>query len=115
MQRTPGNEWPGMPASDMESVLISLLVEEHLSIMGMPCDLAMLTGAHNRMLVIDVHACRARWVFRIAMPNQVRIDLIDKLADAEYRLAFGTSEKLQLGAVVAAFCQAREGIVAAAK
>lgn len=62
-----------------------------------------------------MHVCWARWVFRIAMPNPVRIDLIDKLADAEYRLAFGTSEKLQLGAVVAAFCQAREGIVAAAK
>ena len=56
-----------------------------------------------------------RWVFRISMPNKVRIDLIDKLADAEYRLAFGTSEKLQLGAVVAAFVEAREGIVAAAK
>ena len=48
------------------------------------------------------------------MPSKTRIDLVEKLADIEYNLAFGTSEKLQLGAVVGAFCEAREGIVAAA-
>lgn len=59
------------------------------------------------------HVCR--WVFRINMPGPVRIKLVDALADTEHRLAFGTSERLQLGALVGAFSVAREGIVAAAK
>lgn len=49
------------------------------------------------------------------LPLQVRCDLIDKLADLEYRLAYGTNEKLQLGALVGAFATGREAIVAAAK
>jgi replication factor C subunit 3/5 len=56
----------------------------------------------------------ARFVFRISMPAYVRIELVDMMSDVEYRLASGTSEKLQLGALVGAFAQAREGIVAAA-
>ena len=55
-----------------------------------------------------------RWVFRIGMPEAVRIELINKMADVEYRLAFGTSEKLQLGALVGAFAEAKEGITASA-
>lgn len=55
-----------------------------------------------------------RWVFRIGMPETVRIELINKMADVEYRLAFGTSEKLQLGALVGAFAEAKEGIIQSA-
>jgi len=56
-----------------------------------------------------------RWVFRIEMPSKIRIELIDRMADVEYRLAYGTSEKLQLGALVGAFSQAAEALIAAAK
>ena len=56
-----------------------------------------------------------RWVFLIEMPNKIRIELIERMADVEYRLAYGTSEKLQLGALVGAFSQAAEGLIAAAK
>lgn len=49
------------------------------------------------------------------MPPRVRVALLAKLADIEHRLAFGTSERLQLGALSGAFAEAREGIVAAAK
>ena len=56
-----------------------------------------------------------RWVFRIDMPARERIFLVDALADVEHRLAFGTSERLQLGSLIGAFTEAREGIVAAAK
>jgi replication factor C subunit 3/5 len=49
------------------------------------------------------------------MPNLVRVELIDKMADIENSLAYGTSEKLQLGALLACFLRAREGIVASAK
>jgi hypothetical protein len=46
---------------------------------------------------------------------QVRIALVEKLADIEHRLAYGTSERLQLGAMVAAFTLVRDAIAAAAK
>jgi replication factor C subunit 3/5 len=46
--------------------------------------------------------------------SQVRRNLVEALADLEHRLAYGTSERLQLGALVAAFVRAREDVVAAA-
>ena len=55
-----------------------------------------------------------RWVFRVGMPAAVRIHLVEAMADVEHRLAVGTSEKLQLGALVGAFVNARAGIAAAA-
>jgi len=54
-------------------------------------------------------------VFKMKMPEAVRIELINKMADVEYRLAFAVSEKLQLGSLVGAFAEAKEGIVKAAK
>lgn len=41
--------------------------------------------------------------------------LCEKLADIENRLAYGTSERLQLGSLVAAFSLVRDDIVAAAQ
>ena len=37
------------------------------------------------------------------MPPQVRIQLVSKMADIEHRLAYGTSDRLQLGALCGAF------------
>lgn len=56
-----------------------------------------------------------RWVFQIEMPSNVRVELVERMADVEFRLAYGTSENLQLGALVGAFSQAAEGLIAAAK
>ena len=54
--------------------------------------------------------------FRVGgMPQAARAGLVSALADVEYSLAFGVSERLQLGAVVGAFAEAREAIVEAAK
>lgn len=58
---------------------------------------------------------RCRFVFRIGMPPRVRIELVSKLGAIEHRLAYGTSERLQLGALCGAFAEAKEGIVAAAQ
>lgn len=56
------------------------------------------------------------WMFRIEqLPPRVRVELVERLADVEARLAYGTSEKLQLGSLVGAFTKAREDIVAAAR
>ena len=48
------------------------------------------------------------------MPQKDRIELVDGMADCEHRLAFATSERLQLGSLIAAFVKARTGIAAAA-
>ena len=48
------------------------------------------------------------------MPQKDRIALVDGMADCEHRLAFATSERLQLGSLIAAFVRARTGIAAAA-
>ena len=50
----------------------------------------------------------------MSIPTRQRIELVEALADLEYRLATGTHERLQLGALCAAFTQARESIAAAA-
>lgn len=51
----------------------------------------------------------ASFVFRISMPPSVRIELVRKMADIEHRLAYGTSDRLQLGALCGAFAGARSG------
>lgn len=37
------------------------------------------------------------------MPPPVRIELVSKMADIEHRLAYGTNDRLQLGALCGAF------------
>ncbi|CAN1234380.1 Replication factor C subunit 3 [Linum perenne] len=59
--------------------------------------------------------CSNRFVFRIKMPSDVRVKLINDMADIEYLLTFGCSDKLQLGSLVASFTGARSALVAAAK
>ena len=55
------------------------------------------------------------FVFRVSMPGKVRMQLVSRLAATEHRLAYGTSDVLQLGAVCGAFADAKEGIVGAAQ
>ena len=43
----------------------------------------------------------------VDFPPNVRIVLLEKMADVEYRLAAGSSERLQLGSLLAAFNTAR--------
>ena len=56
----------------------------------------------------------ARALALVSLPPHVRVLLLDKLADVEYRLAFGTSEKLQAASLVAAFEHARLALSAGA-
>lgn len=54
-------------------------------------------------ILTEVHA----FVHRIDFPTIVKIHILDKMADIEYRLASGASEKIQTTALVAAFQQAK--------
>ncbi len=65
------------------------------------------------MHVILAAGC-GRWLFRMAIPKLTRITLVEALADLEYRLSTGTSERLQLGGLCGAFLKAREAIAQAA-
>ena len=48
----------------------------------------------------------------LGVPQKVRIFLLDKLADLEYRLAFGTDETLQVGSLISCFVEARHMLTA---
>ncbi|NXC59550.1 RFC5 factor, partial [Aleadryas rufinucha] len=50
----------------------------------------------------------------VDFPSSIRIQLLIKLADIEYRLAAGTSEKIQLSSLIAAFQVTRDLVVAEA-
>lgn len=54
-----------------------------------------------------LHRINFLLVFIVEFPPNVRIVLLDKMADVEYRLSAGCSEKLQLGSLVAAFDTAK--------
>ncbi|KAJ9549272.1 hypothetical protein OSB04_021815 [Centaurea solstitialis] len=71
--------------------------------------------ATKGLALVDIVREVTMFVFRIKMPSDVRIQLINDLADVEYRLTFGCNDKLQLGSVIATFTRARSALVAAAK
>ncbi|KAK6114906.1 hypothetical protein DH2020_007175 [Rehmannia glutinosa] len=67
------------------------------------------------LALVDIVREVTMFVFKIKMPPDVRIQLINEMADVEYRLSLACSDKLQLGALIAAFTRARASLVAAAK
>lgn len=73
-------------------------------------DLQLNKGIAMVDIVREIHP----WLFRMSLPPKTKVELVEKLSDIEHRLAYGTSERLQLGALVAAFTKAREEIAKAA-
>ncbi|XP_047326966.1 replication factor C subunit 3 [Impatiens glandulifera] len=67
------------------------------------------------LAVVDIIREVTMFVFKISMPPNIRILLINDLADIEYRLTFGCNDKLQLGSLISTFARARAALVAAAK
>nr|CDS34389.1 replication factor C subunit 5 [Hymenolepis microstoma] len=51
-------------------------------------------------------------IMRLKFPDSIKVDLITMLSEVEYRMSYGASEKLQLGALCAAFADARERLEA---
>lgn len=52
---------------------------------------------------------------KMSMPMAARAGLIERMAEIEHRLAYGTTDRVQLGALVGAFVEARQAIVQAAR
>ncbi|GAB4844153.1 Subunit of heteropentameric Replication factor C (RF-C) [Ancistrocladus abbreviatus] len=67
------------------------------------------------LALVDIIREVTMFVFKIKMPSDIRVQLINDLADIEYRLTFGCNDKLQLGSLLASFTRARAALVAAAK
>lgn len=66
------------------------------------------------LALVDIVREVTMFVFKIKMPADVRILLINEMADIEYRLSLACNDKLQLGSLIAAFTRARASLVAAA-
>ncbi|XP_055830477.1 replication factor C subunit 3 [Solanum dulcamara] len=66
------------------------------------------------LAMVDIVREVTMFVFKIKMPADVRVQLINEMADIEYRLTFGCNDKLQLGSLIAAFTRTRSALVAAA-
>ncbi|XP_050365015.1 replication factor C subunit 3 [Argentina anserina] len=71
--------------------------------------------ATKGLALVDIVREVTMFVFKIKMPADVRVLLINDLADIEYRLTFGCNDTLQLGSMIATFTKARSALVAAAK
>lgn len=102
-----GNPMP----KDIEQIAYWLLNESFLDSYKRISDMK----ARKGLAIIDIVREVTMFVFKIKMPSDVRVQLINDLADIEYRLTFGCNDKLQLGSVIGTFTRARSALVAAAK
>uniref|UniRef100_A0A1D1YNS9 Replication factor C subunit 5 n=1 Tax=Anthurium amnicola TaxID=1678845 RepID=A0A1D1YNS9_9ARAE len=66
------------------------------------------------LALVDIVREVTLFIFKIKMLSDVRVQLINDLADIEYRLSFGCNDKLQLGSFISSFTKARSALVAAA-
>lgn len=67
------------------------------------------------LALVDIVREVTLFIFNIKMPADVRVQLINDLADIEYRLSFGCNDKLQLGSLISTFTNARCALIAAVK
>ncbi|KAL0909732.1 hypothetical protein M5K25_020625 [Dendrobium thyrsiflorum] len=101
-----GNPMP----KDIEQIAYWLLNEPFTASFRYISDIKMRKG----LALVDIIREVTMFVFKIHMSSDIRIKLINDLADIEYRLSFGCNDKLQLGALISTFTTARCALVAAA-
>lgn len=101
-----GNPMP----KDIEQIAFWLLNEPFSTSFKYISDMKMRKG----LALIDIIREVTMFVFKIKMPCNVRVKLINDLADIEYRLTFACNDRLQLGALISTFTSARTAMVAAA-
>ncbi|ODN01732.1 Replication factor C subunit 5 [Orchesella cincta] len=91
-----------LPA-DIESIAKWMLTLDITSAFNRIYQLKTSKGIALADILTEVH----KYLERIDFPPTVRIHLLKELAEIEYRLAIGTSEKLQLASLVSVFYTAR--------
>ncbi|XP_052074255.1 replication factor C subunit 5-like isoform X1 [Mytilus californianus] len=95
---------------DIENIVNWVLNENFTTAYRNISDLKTKKGLALQDILTEIH----NYVHRIDLPIHVKIHLLEKMADVEYRLASGTSEKMQLSSLISAFQAARDLIVAEA-
>lgn len=96
--------------SDIANILDWMLNKDFTAAYKNIMQLKTAKGLALHDILTEVHT----YVHRVEFPSSVRIHLLVKMADIEHRLASGTSEKIQLSALIAAFQVARDMVVAEA-
>ncbi|XP_067911277.1 replication factor C subunit 5 isoform X1 [Heterodontus francisci] len=94
--------------SDIANILDWMLNKDFTTAYRHIMELKTLKGLALHDILTEIHT----FVHRVDLPPLVRIHLLIKMADIEYRLASGTSEKIQLSSLIAAFQVARDMVVA---
>lgn len=96
--------------SDIANILDWCLNKDFTAAYKQILQLKTLKGLALHDILTEIHLL----VHRVDFPPAVRISLLIKLADVEHRLASGTSEKIQLSSMVAAFQAVRDIVVSEA-
>jgi replication factor C subunit 3/5 len=91
-----------LPA-DIETIVTWMLTIDMTAAFRKIFDLKTRKGIALADIMSEVHM----YLEKIDFPPTVRTYLLKEMAELEYRLAIGTSEKLQLGALVGIFYNAR--------
>lgn len=95
---------------DVENIVNWLLNETFTTAYNNILQMKTVKGLALQDILTEVHT----YIHRVDLPLNVQIHLLVKMADIEYRLASGTSERIQQSALVAAFQSARDLISQAA-
>jgi len=90
--------------SDIANIVEWMLNEDFSTAYNNIMKIKTLKGLALQDILTEVHL----YVHRVNFPQKIRILLLEKMADVEYRLAAGTSEKIQLSSLIAAFQVARD-------
>ncbi|KAM6156112.1 replication factor C subunit 5 [Rhynchocyon petersi] len=96
--------------SDIANILDWMLNLDFTTAYRNIMELKTLKGLALHDILTEIHL----FVHRVDFPPTIRVQLLTKMADIEYRLSVGTSEKIQLSSLIAAFQVTRDLIVAQA-
>ncbi|KAG3287709.1 RFC5-containing [Ictidomys tridecemlineatus] len=96
--------------SDIANILDWMLNQDFTTAYRNNMELKTLKGLVLHDILTEIHL----FVHRVDFPLSVRIHLLTKMADMEYRLSVGTSEKIQLSSLIDAFQVTQDLIVAEA-
>lgn len=93
--------------ADIRAILQWMLQEDFGSASSKISNMKQLKGLALQDIITEVHLL----VQRIEFPHKIKIQVLERLAEIEYRLAGGSSEKLQTSAMIAAFQITKEPLV----
>ncbi|KAH0508643.1 Replication factor C subunit 5 [Microtus ochrogaster] len=96
--------------TDIANILDWMLNQDFTTAYRNIMELKTLKGLALHDILTEVHL----FVHRVDYPSSVRIHLLTKMADIEYRLSVGTNKKIQLSSLIAAFQVTRDQIVSEA-